>query len=383
MLALLLARKGVSVILLEAQNDFRREFRGDTLHPSTLETMNEIGLADSLLKSPHAKIYKLNYILRGRRYEISDFSLLNTKYPYIAMLPQAHFIEFVVSEAKRYPNFQLLLGANVTDLIQENGSVRGVHYKTLDDRRSARALLTVGADGRSSRVRRLANLELVKTAPSIDVLWFHLPRKVSDPEEALVYFGHQNFMVFLGGHDYWQVGNVIRRNAYRQLRSAGLNTLRQNIAAVAPEFADRAAYLSDWKQVSALSVQPARLTRWYRPGLLLIGDAAHVMSPVGGVGINYAIQDAVVAANVLASSLKSGHLTTAKLRAVRRRREWPTRIIQLLQRVDQREIIDRALDSRREQTLQRLLRLAVRLPMLRYLVARLMAIGIWRVHVAN
>ena len=383
MLALLLARRQVSVTLLEAQLDFRRDFRGDTIHPSTLETLDELGLADCLLKLPHSKIQKVVYAFNGERRCISDLTRVKTRYPYIVMLAQAQFLEFIVSTAKRYPTFRFIPGARVTDLIDDGGAIRGVRYDTANGREEVRAPLTIGADGRSSRVRKLANLDMVKVAPLMHVLWFRIPRSPAEPEEARVFFYNGNFMVALAGYDYWQLGKVLGQDHFQQVRQQGLRSLQDNIATVAPEFADRVDYLETWKQFSMLVVQPGRLRRWYRPGLLMIGDGAHVMSPVGGVGINYAIQDATVAANVLAQTLKSGEVPLKKLRAVQRRRELPIRIIQTLQRFDQRQIIDRALDSRQTSKLQTMLNITTRSALLQTLIARLMAIGIWREHVAT
>lgn len=381
MLALLLARQHVSVALLEPQLHFQRDFRGDTLHPSTLETLDEIGLADSLLKLPHSRIQKLMYSFKGERHCISDLTRLTSKYPYIAIIAQAQFLEFIVSIANSYPSFRYIPGARVEGLLEEAGAINGVRYKTVNGREElVRAHLTVGADGRSSRVRTLAKLNLVRVAPSIHVLWFRIPRAVTEPEEARLYFGKGNFMVAQAGHDYWQLGKVV--HDHEQVRMAGLQSVREDIVTVAPEFADRVTHLSTWEQISMLSVQPARVRRWYRSGLLLIGDAAHVMSPVGGVGINYGIQDAVAAANLLAKSLKSGEVSVDKLHAVQKRRQWPTKIIQTLQKIDQNQIIDRALDSH-DSRVEMMLKVPTRSALLQGLSARLMTIGIQREHVAN
>src|SRR5919199_615500 len=250
-LALLLARQGIAVKLLELHKDFDRQFRGDTIHPSVMEIMGQLGLAERLLELPHTKMRQLTLQTQEEVVTVADFSGLKTKYPYITILPQVHFLEFITTEAKRYPCFELVMGANVQELIEENGVIRGVRYRGHGGWHEIRAQLTVGADGRFSRLH------------------------------------------------YWQLGYVILKGSYHQLREAGIQALQQSIAELAPEFAQRVKHLTDWSQISFLSVESSRLPQWYRPGLLLIGDAAHVMSPVGGVGINYAIQDAVVAANVL------------------------------------------------------------------------------------
>ena len=377
-LALLLARQGIPVALLEAHQDFAREFRGDTIHPSTMELMDELGLADSLLQLPHSKIRNLTLHTARGPVTVVDFGRLTTRYPYVTFMPQERFLEFVTAEAQRYPSFRLLMGASVQELIEEGGVVRGVRYRGQDGWHEVRALLTVGADGRFSRLRHLSGLpEAIKTSPPMDVLWFRLPRKPDEPGGGMGRIRGGHILGLLDRGDHWQVGYVIPKGAYQRLHAAGLEALRHSIVELAPELADRVDQLREWKQVSLLSVESSRLPRWYRPGLLLIGDAAHVMSPVGGVGINYAIQDAVVAANVLAGPLKEGRVRPADLAAVQRRREWPTRIIQGLQTIVQRQVVAGALDQTRPFRPPFFLRL----PILRDLPARLIAFGVWPVHV--
>ena len=379
-LALLLARNGVPVILLELHDDFDRDFRGDTIHPSVMENMEEIGLADRLLELPHSKARTINFMSTSGPIAMIDFSFLKTKYPYITMLPQARFLEFITNEARRYPHFQLIMGANVRELIEENGEVRGVRYNGGDDRQhEVRALLTVAADGRSSRIRRLAGLEPIKTSPPMDVLWFRLPRRAADGAGALGRLGRGHILILLDRSEQWQVGYVIPKGSYQQLRAAGLAELRRFVAELAPELGDRVDHLKDWNQVAMLSVESSRLARWYYPGLLLIGDAAHVMSPVGGVGINYAIQDAVVAANLLSQPLKAGEVRLRDLQAVQRRRMWPTRIIQSFQSMIQRRLISQALDTTRPFRPPAFFRFSI----LRKLAARFIAYGVWPAHVKN
>jgi 2-polyprenyl-6-methoxyphenol hydroxylase-like FAD-dependent oxidoreductase len=378
-LALLLARQGIPVKLLELHKDFDREFRGDTLHPSVMEMMEQLGLAERLLELPHAKMRQLTLQTQEEAVTVADFGRLKTKYPYITILPQVRFLEFITTEAKRYPCFELVMGANVQELIEENGVIRGVRYRGHGGWHEIRAQLTVGADGRFSRLRQLAGFEPIKTSPPMDVLWFRLPRHPQDPKNTGVggRIGGGHMLVMIDRLDYWQLGYVILKGSYQQLREAGIEELRQSIAELAPEFADRVEHLKDWSEISFLSVESSRLPQWYRPGLLLIGDAAHVMSPVGGVGINYAIQDAVVAANVLSEPLKGNHLHPWDLAEVQRRREWPTRIIQRFQTLVQQNIINNALNSSQRFTPPALLRL----PILRHLIARLVAFGIWQVRV--
>jgi 2-polyprenyl-6-methoxyphenol hydroxylase-like FAD-dependent oxidoreductase len=385
-LALLLARRGIPVTLLEAHPDFDREFRGDTIHPSVMEIMDELGLADRLLQLRHTEVRTFTLQTAAGPFTPVDLSRLNTKYPYITMMPQTNFLEFITEEARRYPNFRLVMGARVRELIEEDGVIRGVRYVGSAGRHEVRALLTVGADGRGSRVRRLAGFEPIKTSPPMDILWFRLPRETEDPEGAVGRFGRGHIAVLLDRFDYWQAGYVIPKGTYPELRAAGIEALKRAFAELIPEYADRLEHLEDWKQASLLSVESSRCPKWYRPGLLLIGDAAHVMSPVGGVGINYAIQDAVVAANVLAEPLKTAQsrlrdVDVRYLAAVQRRREWPTRFIQRFQSLIQRRVLATALRSNTPFAPPVLLRLLLRVPILRSLPARIVGFGLWPVHV--
>lgn len=383
LLALILARNGVRVCLLEAHEDFDRDFRGDTIHPSAMEIMDELGLADALLQLRHTKIHTANLMTGAGAVIVAELKRLKTRFPYITMMPQAHFIEFLVAEARHYPNFKLRLGARVEELIEEGGEVRGVRYR--DDAgnwHEVRAALTVGADGRGSRVRHLSGLDagMLKTSPPIDVLWFRLPRAEGDPEGFFGRFGAGHAVVMLDRLDEWQIGYIIFKGSYQQVRAAGLDALKQAFAEIVPEYAERAAHLKEWKQVSMLSVESSRLKTWHRAGLLLIGDAAHVMSPVGGVGINYAIQDAVAAANFLVVPLRGGVVTNGELRRVQRERELPTRVIQAFQAFAQRRVIAGALRSRKTVAVPILIRLLLATPFLRDLPARLIAFGFRPAH---
>jgi 2-polyprenyl-6-methoxyphenol hydroxylase-like FAD-dependent oxidoreductase len=385
-LSLLLARAGVDVTLLEAHPDFDREFRGDTLHPSVMEIMDQLGLADRLLKLRHTEIRSATVQTVAGPFTPLDFSRLNTKYPYITMMPQTSFLEFITAEAKRYRNFRQVMEARVRELVEEDGVIRGVRYEGNDGWHEVRAVLTVGADGRGSRVRRLAGFEPVKTSPPMDVLWFKLPREPDDPEGAMGRVGRGHIAILLDRFDYWQAGYVIPKGTFPELRHEGIESLRRSFAELIPEFADRLERLEDWKQVSLLSVESSRCPRWYRPGLSLIGDAAHVMSPVGGVGINYAIQDAVVAANVLAGPLKDSQaqlkdLDTKYLAAVQWRRELPTRFIQTLQTQIQRRVLASVLRSEQPLAPPGWLRLLIRVPLVRSVPARIVGFGLWPVRV--
>jgi 2-polyprenyl-6-methoxyphenol hydroxylase-like FAD-dependent oxidoreductase len=385
MLSLLLARWGVRVTLLEAHQDFDREFRGNTINPSALEILARLGLARGVLGLGHAKVRRFTLQAGEKREAFADFSRLRTPYPYVLMLPQARLLEFVVAEAMRYPNhFRLVMGARVKELVMEGDTVRGVRYRGEDGTHEVRAQLTVGTDGRFSRLRKLAGLGADATMGSspMDVFWFNLPRQERDPEGAgaVFRFGRGSLLVLMDHSDYWQVGYIIPKGYYPRLKEKGLPALCGSVAALAPELADRIEGLQDWAQGSLLSVESDLLRRWYRPGLLLLGDAAHVVSPVGGVGINLAIQDAVVAANVLAGPLGKGKVRVRHLRAVQRRREWAVRLIQGAQELAQRHVVADALHADEQFELSRLLRLLLRTPVLRDLPARLIAYGAWPVH---
>ncbi len=379
-LALLLARQGIPVMLLELHKDFDREFRGDTIHPSVMEIMDQLGLAERLLKLPHTQVHQLTLETPENTATLADFSHLKTKYPYITILPQVKFLEFITTEAKRYPNFQLVMGANVQELIEEDGVTRGVRYRGHGGWHEVRSPLTIAADGRFSRVRQLSGFEPIQTSTPMDVLWFRLPRHPEDRHIGVGgRFSKGHILAIIDRLDYWQLGYIIHKAGYQKLRESGIEVLRQSVAELAPEFSDRVHHLHDWSQISFLSVESSRLPRWYRSGLLLIGDAAHVMSPVGGVGINYAIQDAVVAANVLSIPLKSNAVHLWDLAEVQHRRELPTRIIQALQSFVQEQIIKGALDTTRKFSPPAFLSL----PILRNLPARIIAFGVWPVHVSN
>ena len=381
MLSLLLARKGVAVTLLEAHPDFDREFRGDTLHPSVMEIMDQLGLAERLLQIRHSEIRNFTIQTADGPFTLADLSRLKTKFPYISFMPQTKFLEFMVGEAERYPNFRLVMGARVRELIEENGAVRGVRYESEDGWHEVRAALTVGADGRGSRTRKLASIEPEKTSPPMDVLWFRLPREEGDPAGVVGRFGRGHIAVMLDRDDYWQAGYVIPKGGFPKLRQEGITDLKREFSELVPEFAGRLDHLTDWKQVSLLSVESSRCPVWHKPGLLLIGDAAHVMSPVGGVGINYAIQDAVEAANVLTEPLtrsqeKLINVDEKHLAAVQRRREFPTRVIQAAQAQVQRRVLAPALRSREPFSPPLLLRLLTRIPIIRDVPGRLVGFGL-------
>jgi 2-polyprenyl-6-methoxyphenol hydroxylase-like FAD-dependent oxidoreductase len=376
-LALLLARQGISVMLLETHKDFDRDFRGDTIHPSVMLIMKELGLSDRLLQLPHTKIHQLRIQTPQQTVTLADFSHLKTSYPYITMMPQVKFLEFVSQEAQKYPNFQLVMGANVQELIESDGVIQGIRYRSGGGWHEVRAILTVGADGRHSKLRQIGGFESIETSPPMDVLWFRLNRHPEDSQGGMGRIAQGHIMVMLDRGDKWQIGYVIPKGGYHQIRAAGLAEFRESIVEIAPELNNRVEHLQDWSQIAFLSVESSLVKRWYRPGMLLIGDAAHVMSPVGGVGINYAIQDAVVTANVLSKPLKNRGLQLNDLAKVQRQRELPTRIIQAFQTLIQKQIFTPILSS--NQTFQPPVWL--RLPILSDIPARLIGLGVFPVHV--
>jgi 2-polyprenyl-6-methoxyphenol hydroxylase-like FAD-dependent oxidoreductase len=377
-LSLFLARAGVPVTLLEAQRDFDRDFRGDTIHPATLEVLDQIGLASRVHELPHVKAECFRFVSPLGVDTPAVFSRLPTPFPYMMIMPQARFLEFLVEEAKRYPHFMLVLGAHVDTLLEEDGVVCGVGYRVGDARHEVRAALTVAADGRFSRVRKLAALEPVSQSGAMEILWFRLPRRPDDEhDEAAIEVGRRQVMAVLGRPTEWQLGYVGPPGRYREVKAAGIEAFRESIVAMLPWLGDRVGELRGWDDVSLLSLEGSRLPRWHRPGLLFIGDAAHVMLPVGGVGINCAIADAVEAANVLREPLRAGHVDESHLAEVQRRREGVTKFIQGFQaRI--REGMVAAFESGRLFRLPLPLRLALRVPGLRNLPARVPAFGVRR-----
>jgi 2-polyprenyl-6-methoxyphenol hydroxylase-like FAD-dependent oxidoreductase len=379
-LGLLLARGGVPVTLLESHADFDRDFRGDTIHPSTLELMETLGLSERLHALPHGKIRQMRLRTPDGDVMLAKLERLRTKFPYVMTLPQARFLELLASEAQRYPEFHLVMLANVQRLVEENGQVVGVRYRDSENRfHEVRAPLTVAADGRFSKMRNLAGIATVGTAPPMDVIWLRLSRRPSDPEEgAEIYVGAGKMAVILDRGDQWQIGFVISKGTYTSVRSGGIEPLRDDLARLIPWLGDRVGELTDWKQTTVLNVESSRAPVWHKRGLLLIGDAAHVMSPVGGVGINVAIQDAIAAANRLTEPLRSGAVSDADLAAVQHDREYAVKAVQRLQRVMQERIAAPGL-SGKPFKLPWFLRLALKVPGLRNVPGQMMAFGPRRV----
>lgn len=381
MLGLLLARAGVEVLVLEKHADFLRDFRGDTIHPSTLEILHELGILDEFLKRPHNKARQLDAQVGDVKFTIADLSHLPTQCKFIALTPQWEFLNFVAEQAKRYPAFHLRMEAEVTDLIQEGERIAGVRAATPRGELEVRADLTVAADGRHSTVRAKAGLEIMDLGAPIDVLWMRLSRHPSDAVQSLGRFDVGRILVMLDRGDYWQCAYVIPKGAFDQIRQRGLQSFRDNIARLAPVLRDRVGELSGWGDIKLLTVRVDRLRRWYRSGLLCIGDAAHAMSPIGGVGINLAIQDAVAAANILAARLRQGTVAQVQLQEVQRRREFPTRVTQRLQLLIQDRVITRVLGSGQPVSVAWPFKLLRAWPFLRRIPARLIGIGVRPEHI--
>jgi 2-polyprenyl-6-methoxyphenol hydroxylase-like FAD-dependent oxidoreductase len=384
MLGLLLARAGVEVMVLEKHADFFRDFRGDTIHPSTLEVIHELGLLDAFLKLPHQEVRELSAEVFGERVTFADFTHLHTHCRFVALMPQWDFLNFLVTEARRFPRFALRMEAEATDLIETPAGVCGVKVLTPHGLLDVHADLVVGADGRHSTVRSRAALEVEQSGAPIDVLWFHLPRRPEDRAETGGYIQRGSFFVMINRDSYWQCGYVIRKGAFEAMRSEDIASFRERIARCAPFLAPVVDALQDWDAVKLLTVQVAHLRQWFKPGLICIGDAAHAMSPVGGVGINLAVQDAVAAANLLARSLRKGPAHADDLHAVQRRREWPVRVTQRAQVAVQERVVVRVLEGKNEANpkLPLPLRLLGRFPVLRRIPARLVGIGVRPEHVA-
>jgi 2-polyprenyl-6-methoxyphenol hydroxylase-like FAD-dependent oxidoreductase len=381
MLGFLLARAGVDVVVLEKHADFFRDFRGDTVHPSTLELMHELGLLDQFLQQPHQKIETLTAQIGAERVRMADLRHLPTHCKFIAMMPQWDFLNFLAKYGKRYKTFDLRMNAEAKDLIGENGRVVGLRADTPDGALWIRADLVVGCDGRHSTVREKAGLQSDDYGAPMDVLWFRITRKAGDATDA---FGHAEagkMLVMLDRGDYWQCAYVIPKGGIEEIKNRGLDAFRDSVVQMSPFLADRTGELKGWDDVKLLSVAVDRLRKWWRPGLLCIGDAAHAMSPIGGVGINMAVQDAVAAANRLAAPLKAGTVSDADLQAIEQRRTLPVRFTQWLQLTIQKRLISRVLASQQRPKPPLLFKLFGMLPFLQRVPARLLAIGIRPEHV--
>lgn len=384
MLGFLLARAGIEVAVLEKHADFLRDFRGDTVHPSTLEVLYELELLEGFLKRRHQEVRQLSGYIGPYEVPIGDLTHLPTHCKFVALMPQWDFLNFMAESAGGYPGFHLMMETEAFDLIEEKGKVRGLRARTKRGEIDIRADLTIAADGRHSVMRKRAGLEVMQLGAPIDVLWMRISRKSGDPGQALGRIDGGKFLVMLDRDEYWQCAYLIPKGGLDALREKGMASFRDNIASIAPFLADRVNELRDWDDIKLLSVTVDRLRRWYRPGLLCIGDAAHAMSPVGGVGINLAIQDAVAAANILASPLSGNSVTERHLENIQRRRMFPTRATQRLQILIQDRVIAPTLKSTtRIRSLPWPLQLFRRMPALRRIPARIIGMGFRPEHVAS
>lgn len=381
MAGLMMARAGVSVLLLEKHGDFLRDFRGDTIHPSTLDIMAELGLLESFLQRPHQEVTTLSGNLGDTLVKVADFTHLPTRCKFLAFMPQWDFLDFLAEEAKRYAAFDLRMRTRADDLLWENGRVIGVRAETPDGMLDVRADLTIAADGRESIVRQRANLDPIELGAPMDVLWLRLTKHADDPHQTFGYIRDGRIMALIDRGAYWQCAYVIPKGTLAELQARGVALFRQDIGTIVPFLHDRIDEIQSWDDVKLLTVRVNRLRRWYRPGLLCIGDAAHAMSPIGGVGINLAIQDAVAAANMLAAKLRAGAVTVDDLRAVQRRRERAAKVTQALQLFIQSRIIGKVLANGRAPLLRRLPTLMRWLPFLPRIPARLVGLGIRPEHV--
>src|SRR5215467_7785118 len=383
MLGFLLARAGVDVVVLEKHADFNRDFRGDTIHPSTLELLHELGLLEEFLHLPHQEVREIRGIFNGHPVPIADFSRLPTPCKVIAFMPQWDFLDFLSRHARRFPRFALHMQHEVIDLLFENDRVAGVRAKTPDGERNFLADLVIGADGRHAITHTKAGFELREFGAPIDVLWMRISKRENDPPQSLGFFQHGKLLVLLDRGDYFQVGFVIPKGGFDAIKQRGLPTLHGEIVAMAQFLNDRIAELDDWSQIRLLTVQINRLKKWYRHGLLCIGDNAHAMSPAGGVGINLALQDAVATANLLAAKLRERPVTVSELEEVQKRREWPARVIQSIQVNVHRRMVTGRSSGRGDDSLAFPIRLLQWFPVLRALPARLIGLGLRPEHIRS
>jgi 2-polyprenyl-6-methoxyphenol hydroxylase-like FAD-dependent oxidoreductase len=331
MLAYLLARRGVGVTVLEKHKDFFRDFRGDTVHPSTLEVMYELGILDEFLALPHQELRSISGVVGGYTFKVADFTRVPTHCEFVALMPQWDFLNFLAERARKFSGFDLRMQHEATHLVREDGKIVGVVAQTPNGRIEIRANLVVACDGRHSTIRNAAKLPLIEFGVPMDVLWFRIGRHADDPERSFGNINYGRALVLINRSDYFQAGLIIRKGSFEEMKTAGMEAFRETIARIAPYLGDRVHELQSWDDINLLTVKLNRLARWHEPGLLCIGDAAHAMSPAGGVGINLAIQDAVATANLLADALCENGVTRELLACVQRRREFATRMTQAAQ----------------------------------------------------
>ncbi len=379
----LLARAGIEVVVLEKHADFFRDFRGDTVHPSTLQVFTELGLIDEFLALPHQEVRHLHMDIGAERFTIGDFTHLPTHCKFIALMPQWDLLDFVARKASAFPHFSLRMQTKATSLIEENGELRGLRAQTPEGELEIRADLVIGADGRHSTIRERAGFVPEEFGSPIDVIWFRLPLNASDPTEPVARLAAGRFLVMLYRGDYWQCAFVVPKDGFARIEREGIAALRARLASIAGFAADRVNTIRSFADVSLLTVTVDRLTQWAKPGLLCIGDAAHAMSPVGGVGINLAVQDAVATANLLWKTLKRGRPTLEELNGVQARREFPTRLTQEAQVLIQNRVVAPTLAGEGELKPPLAVKLLDWFPLLRRLPARLVGIGVRPEHVSK
>ena len=383
MLGYLLARAGIDVLVLEKHADFLRDFRGDTIHPSTLEVMHQLGLIDGLLALPHQKLFEVFGVFGNEQVKVADFRCLPTQSKFIAFMPQWDFLNFLAEEATRHPNFALRQSSEVTGYTTKNDRVAGVRVEAAEGAMEVEANLVVAADGRHSTLRVQSKIPLLDLGAPMDVLWFKLAQDPESEKQPLGRFDRGKILVLLDRNTYWQGGYIIPKGGLERLQAKGFDAFREEVASFAPFLEAPLNQLSGWEDTSLLTVQVNRIEKWHRPGLLCIGDAAHAMSPVGGIGINLAIQDAVAAANLLAGPLKNGVPEDSHLQAVEARRAWPTRMTQRIQVMIQNQLIAETLESQQRIRPPLLLRMMTTLPLLSQLPARFIGLGLRRENVGR
>jgi 2-polyprenyl-6-methoxyphenol hydroxylase-like FAD-dependent oxidoreductase len=381
MLGFLLARAGVPVVVLEKHEDFLRDFRGDTVHPSTLELMHELGLLQEFLKVPHSAVREISLQIGDDHLVVGYFEHLPVHCKFIALMPQWDFLNFLADRARRYPGFDLRMRTEATDLLFDDGRVAGLRAKTPDGQIEIRADLTVGCDGRHSTLRERAGFSVENLRAPMDVMWFRISRKDNDPAGVTARLESGRMLVMINRNDYWQCAYVIPKGTADEVKQAGLDEFRNTVGDIFPLLCDRLHEIDSWDKVKLLTVEVDRLQRWYRAGLICIGDAAHAMSPIGGVGINLAVQDAVAAANILAEPLRRGTVTIETLKQVQQRREFPTRVTQRLQIIMQNNLIGPALANRSKRPRAPLFMKMMQWPLLRRIPGRLLAYGIRPEHI--
>jgi 2-polyprenyl-6-methoxyphenol hydroxylase-like FAD-dependent oxidoreductase len=381
MLGFLLARAGVAVVVLEKHRDFLRDFRGDTVHPSTLEMMHELGLLNEFLELPHSTVREVSLQIGDDHLVVGHFDHLPVHCKFIALMPQWDFLNFLAGHARRYPGFDLRMRTEATDLILDDGRVVGIRAKTPDSEIEIRADLSVACDGRHSTLRERAGFSVEKLGAPMDVMWFRISRNDDDPAEVVAHVESRRMLVMLNRNDYWQCAYVIAKGTADEVEHAGLDEFRNRVAEISPFLRNRLREIDNWDKVKLLTVEVDRLRRWYRAGLVCIGDAAHAMSPIGGVGINLAVQDAVAAANILAEPLRRGTVTINTLKQIQQRREFPTRVAQRVQIVMQNNIIQPALASEDKRPRAPLFLKMMQWPLLRRIPGRLLALGVRPEHV--